>query len=170
MRRKQGSSGDSSLPDISSISGPNDAGHVYNNQSLTTKCFNLSVYMIVLYLVISDIIILQHYMGSADTWVRYQVRIPVGPDICHRGCAYSVLQTVQRPGVCSAAYGTVHYKEPLMSFEIRVGHSPSFGLPSVAILPWLCRKRRKTIFTHLPWSVYKYVIGRYDLNVEQMFY
>ena len=66
---------------------------------------------------------------------RYQVRIPVGPDICHRGCAYTVLQTVQRPGVYSAAYGTVHYKEPLKSFEIRVGHSPGFGLPSVAILP-----------------------------------
>ena len=29
----------------------------------------------------------------------------------------------------------VHYKEPLKSFEIRVGHSPGFGLPSVAILP-----------------------------------
>ena len=36
------------------------------------------------------------------------------------------------------------------SFEIRVGHSPGFGLPSVAILPWVCRKRRGTIFTHLP--------------------
>ena len=34
------------------------------------------------------------------------------------------------------------------SHSIRVGHSPLFGLPSVAILPWLCRKRRKTIFTH----------------------
>ena len=51
-------------------------------------------------------------------------------------------------GIYSAAYGTVHYKEPLKSFEIRVGHSPGFGLPSVAILPWLCRKRRKAIFTH----------------------
>ena len=29
----------------------------------------------------------------------------------------------------------VHYKEPLKSFEIRVGHIPAFGLPSVAILP-----------------------------------
>ena len=34
-----------------------------------------------------------------------------GPDIRHRGCA--VLQTVQRHGVHSVAYGTVHYKEPL---------------------------------------------------------
>ena len=66
---------------------------------------------------------------------RYQVRIPVGPDIFHRGCAYTVLQTVQRPGVYSGVYGTVHYKEPLKSFEIRVGHSPGIGLPSVAILP-----------------------------------
>ena len=66
---------------------------------------------------------------------RYQARILVGPDICNRGCAYPVLQTVQRPGVYSAAYGTVHYKEPLKSFEIRVGHSPGFGLPSVPILP-----------------------------------
>ena len=53
---------------------------------------------------------------------RYQVRIPGGPDICLRGCAYTVLQTVQRNGVYSAVYGTVHYKEPLKSFEIRVGH------------------------------------------------
>ena len=41
------------------------------------------------------------------TW-RYQVRIPVEPDICHRGCAYTVLQTFQRHGMHSAAYGTVH--------------------------------------------------------------
>ena len=66
---------------------------------------------------------------------RYQVRIQIAPDIFHRGCAYTVLQTVQRPGVYSAAYGTVHYKEPSKSFEIRVGHSPGFGLPTVAILP-----------------------------------
>ena len=34
-----------------------------------------------------------------------------------RGCAYTVLQTVQRSGVCSAVYGTVHYKESLKSFD-----------------------------------------------------
>ena len=60
---------------------------------------------------------------------------PAEPDICHGGCAYTVIQTVQRQGVYSAAYGTVHYKEPLKYFEIRVGHSPGFGLPFVAILP-----------------------------------
>ena len=81
------------------------------------------------------------------TW-RYQVRIPIGPDICHRGCAYTVLQTVQMPGVYSAAYCIVCCKEPLMSIEIRVGHIPGFVLPSVAILSRLCRKRRIAIFTH----------------------
>ena len=65
------------------------------------------------------------------------------------GCAFTVhIQTVQRPGVYSAAYSTVHYYEPLKSFEIRVGHSPSFWPPSIAILPGLCIKRRKAIFTH----------------------
>ena len=39
-------------------------------------------------------------------------------------------------------------KEPLNLFEIRVGHRPGFRLPSVAISPWLCRKRRKAIFIH----------------------
>ena len=66
---------------------------------------------------------------------RYQVRIPVEAGVCHRGCACIVLQTVQTHGVYSAAYGTVHYEEPLKSFEIKVGHSPDFGLPFVAIVP-----------------------------------
>ena len=47
--------------------------------------------------------------------------------------------------MCSAVYGTVHYKELLKSFEIRVGHSPGFGLPSVAILT-LCALSR--IYTY----------------------
>ena len=73
------------------------------------------------------------YRLGLVTW-GYQVRISIGTDICHRGCAYTVLQTVQRYEVYSAAYGTVHYKEPLKSLEIRVGHSPGFRLPSVSIL------------------------------------
>ena len=60
---------------------------------------------------------------------RYQVRIPVVTDICHRGCAYTVLQTVQMNVVHSAVYGTVHYKKPLKALEIRVGYCPVFGLP-----------------------------------------
>ena len=74
------------------------------------------------------------YRLGLVTWM-YQVRVPVGADICYRGCAYTVLQTVQRDEVYSAACGTVHYKEPLKSFEIIVGHSPGRGLSSVAILP-----------------------------------
>ena len=57
------------------------------------------------------------YRLGLVTW-SYQVRIPVGSDICHRGCAYTVPQTIQRHGVHSVVYGTVHYKEPLKSFEI----------------------------------------------------
>ena len=38
-----------------------------------------------------------------------------------------MLQTVQRQGVYSSAYGTVHHKEPLKSFEIRVGLVPTSG-------------------------------------------
>ena len=45
----------------------------------------------------------------------------------------------------TVVYGTVHFKE-LLSYTI--GHSSDFGLPCVAILPWLCRQRRKAIFTH----------------------
>ena len=58
---------------------------------------------------------------------RYQVRVLIDRDIYHRGCAYAVLKTVRRPGVYSAAYGTVHYKEPLKSFKIRVGIVPAWG-------------------------------------------
>ena len=49
-------------------------------------------------------------------------------------CIYTVLKTGIRRGLYNADYGTVHYKEPLKSFEIRVGHSTGFGLCSVAIL------------------------------------
>ena len=28
-----------------------------------------------------------------------------------------VLQTVQRPGLCNVVYSSVHYKEPLQSFD-----------------------------------------------------
>ena len=69
------------------------------------------------------------YRLGPVTW-KYQVRIPVGPDICHHGFVYRVLQNVQRHGVYSAGYGTVHYKQPFKVFKIRVWHSPGFGLPS----------------------------------------
>ena len=66
--------------------------------------------------------------GSIVSTGACNLRIPVGPDICHHGWAHTVIQTVQRPGVYSAAYGTVHYKEPLKSFEIRVGYCSGFLL------------------------------------------
>ena len=80
------------------------------------------------------------------TW-GYQVR-QIGTDICHRGCAYTVLQTVKK--ACTVLHMVLcTIKNPWRSFEIRVGHSPGFGLPSVAILPLLCRKRRKAIFIYI---------------------
>ena len=80
--------------------------------------------------------------------LEYQVRIPVGQAICHRSCAYTVLQTVQMHGVYSAAYDTVHYEELLKLFEIRVGHSPGFGLPDVAILPHCAERDVKQYSLH----------------------
>ena len=59
-------------------------------------------------------------------------------------------------GMYSVVYGTVHYKETLKSFEIRVGHSHGFGFLSVAIFPWLCRKRREQ---------YSYIYLRYRMVV-----
>ena len=56
-----------------------------------------------------------------------EVRIPAGSDICQRGCAYTVLQTVQRPGVYSAVYNTVRYKEPLTSVDKSTGIFPAAG-------------------------------------------
>ena len=73
----------------------------------------------------------------------YWVQILVGSDVSHRGCAYTVLQTVQRHGVCSDVYGTVNYKEPLKLFD----KTRAYSLPFFTILPWLCRKQRKAIFT-----------------------
>ena len=50
---------------------------------------------------------MDHLYGLGLVTWRYQVRIPVGPDICHPGCANTVLKTVQRHGVYSAVDGTV---------------------------------------------------------------
>ena len=66
--------------------------------------------------------------------VKVVVRITSASDVCHRGCAYAVFLTVQKPGVCSAVYCIAHVENPPKLSE-RVGHSPEFGLPSVAILP-----------------------------------
>ena len=81
--------------------------------------------------------------GSPGPFSLYVHKGGLKPDSFH-----FISQTVQRPGVYSAAYGTVHYKEPLKSFGIRVGDSPGFALLSVTILPRFYRKQRKAIFTH----------------------
>ena len=89
---------------------------------------------------------------SLVTW-RYQVRIPV---VRLWLCIYSAPNCSKPKGLECAVlhYGTVHYKEPLKSFEVRARRSPGFGLPSIAILPWLCRKRCEAIlFTPQLWTV-----------------
>ena len=53
---------------------------------------------------------------GALTW-RYQVTMLVWSEICHRVCAYTEHQTVQRPAVYSDAHGTVHYKERLRNLK-----------------------------------------------------
>ena len=63
-----------------------------------------------------------------------------------RGCANTVLQTVQRCGVYSVSYITLHYDEPLKSFEIRVGNSPGFRASFCRDIASMCRKQRKAIF------------------------
>ena len=50
-------------------------------------------------------------------WLWLETRGSNRVGFCHRCCAHTVLQTVPIPGVCSAVYGTVHYKEPLKSFD-----------------------------------------------------
>ena len=69
---------------------------------------------------------------------RYQVRISVEPDICHRGRAYIQCSKLFKDLECAVMpiwYCALHCKEPLKSLAIRVGHSPGFGSPAVARLP-----------------------------------
>ena len=47
------------------------------------------------------------YRLELSTW-RYQFWTPVVANICDRGCAYTVLQTVKRYEVYSAAYDTLY--------------------------------------------------------------
>ena len=48
---------------------------------------------------------------------KYWVRIAARSDVCYLSCAYKVLKTVQRPGVCSAGFYIMHCNEPLKSFD-----------------------------------------------------
>ena len=93
---------------------------------------------------------------------------PGRADICHRVCAYTALQAVPRHGVYSAVYDTVHYKEPLKSFEIRVGHSPGFGLRSVAILPQ-CAESNVKQYTYIYRRGYTWVKKRIQRTAKRLF-
>ena len=64
---------------------------------------------------------------------RYWVRLPVWSDVCHRGCAIhtNCSMTFQHRAVLSMVLCTI--KNPWNN-SIRVGHSPDFELPSVAII------------------------------------
>ena len=99
-----------------------------DNQRLTCricKCFNIRRHHLFIYsfihLFIYSFIHLFIYSFGRSRWLirfwleteRYCVRILVGSHVCHQSCAYTVLQTIQRPGVCSSVYGTV----PLKSFD-----------------------------------------------------
>ena len=45
--------------------------------------------------------------------LRGGYRLYTRSDICHRGCAYTVLQTVQKPVLCINVCGAVYYiKKP----------------------------------------------------------
>ena len=69
---------------------------------------------------------------------------------------YSAPNCSKACSVYSAVYGTLDYKEPLKSFEIRVGHIPAFGLSSVTIWPLLCRKQRIAVFTLFIYHIYSW--------------
>ena len=58
---------------------------------------------------------------------RHWARIPARSDVCYRGCTYTVLQTVHRPGVLSML---CTFKNSC-SHSIRVEHSLDFRLLSV---------------------------------------
>ena len=76
------------------------------------------------------------------------------------GCAYAVLQTVQRSGVCSAVYGTVHYKKPLKSFN----KTRAF-LPSPYCHDCAESDVKQYLLTHLPKHISEKVNVNFRLNV-----
>ena len=59
---------------------------------------------------------------SIRLWLEHQELLGSNPgtlvsDVCHCGCAHTVLKPFQMPGVCSDVCGTVHYKDPLKLFD-----------------------------------------------------
>ena len=54
----------------------------------------------------------------------------------------------QIAGFCCQAMILCTIKTPLNTSDKSRAHNAEFGLPFVAILPWLCKKRRGALFTH----------------------
>ena len=50
--------------------------------------------------------------------------------------------------------------------SIRVGHIPGCGLPSVAILTWLCKKRREAKFTNFQGQLQRHLNKHYQWFVH----
>ena len=57
--------------------------------------------------------------SSLRTVVAQKIRVTAGSDVCHRGCAYIMVLTVQMSVQCYPWYSisSVHYKEPLKLFD-----------------------------------------------------
>ena len=78
-----------------------------------------------------------HYFST-----KLKTKIDVIPRSCFKQC--SKLFKGLECAVLSMVLCTI--KHP-WSLSKRVGHIPDFGFPSVSMLPWLCRKWHKAIFT-----------------------
>ena len=58
---------------------------------------------------------------------RYWVRIPAGSAICHRDCAYTVLQTVLMPGVHSEVLGSNSDRGGCLSMVLCIYSAPNYS-------------------------------------------
>ena len=74
--------------------------------------------------------------GQCHLFVRSSIRSLACLLVCSfaRSFARSFVRSFVRLFVRSFVRA-MHYREPLKSCEIRIGHSPGFSLPSVVILP-----------------------------------
>ena len=74
-------------------------------------------------------------------------------NICHHSCAYTVLQNVQNNAMCSAAYVTMHHREPLLPFSKSRAWSWLL-VSSCRDIATMCRKLRETIISLTLLSVF----------------
>ena len=64
-----------------------------------------------------------HSVRLSHETQRYWVQIPAGSDVCHRGFAYKVLESVNRHGVCSAVCTVRAEQEQSRAEQSRAGQS-----------------------------------------------